>query len=95
MTSPQVSRSVDKVKTPRRAPRAPEPLLKAQPVLPLPELRPPAEEAIRKRALEIYLERGGDGGDALGDWLQAEREYWFRWGRPEKALWRGPHSPVR
>ena len=70
-------------------------MVQPQPVRPILELRPPAEETIRRRAHEIYLERGGDGDDPLGDWLQAEREYWFKWGRPEKALWRGPHSPVR
>lgn len=39
---------------------------------------PPAEqvsERIRKRAYELYLQRnGGNGGDALSDWLTAERE---------------------
>ena len=44
----------------------------------------PAEEAstshtrnhdeIRRRAFEIYLERGGLPGNELDDWLQAERE---------------------
>ena len=95
MTSPQLSRSIGKRTTLARTRRAPEKVVEAQPVLPLPALRPPAEAAIRRRAHEIYLERGGDGSDALGDWLQAEREYWFQWGRPEKARWRGPHSPVR
>jgi hypothetical protein len=28
----------------------------------------------RTRAYEIYLERGGDDGRALDDWLQAEME---------------------
>ena len=32
------------------------------------------EEDIRRRAYEIYLERGGQPGSALDDWLQAERE---------------------
>jgi hypothetical protein len=32
------------------------------------------EEHIRERAYEIYLERGGDDGRALDDWLQAEME---------------------
>jgi choline dehydrogenase-like flavoprotein len=32
------------------------------------------EEAIRCRAYEVYLERGGQPGSALDDWLQAERE---------------------
>lgn len=50
------------------------------------------EEAIRRRAHEIYLERGCNSGDDLGDWLQAEREYWHHRGWPAKARWRGPHS---
>jgi hypothetical protein len=32
------------------------------------------EEAIRKRAYEIYVERGRVDGDAEGDWLRAEAE---------------------
>jgi hypothetical protein len=32
------------------------------------------EERIRRRAFEIYLERGGEPGHDLEDWLQAERE---------------------
>jgi hypothetical protein len=35
---------------------------------------PLPEEGIRRRAYEIYLERGGQPGSALDDWLQAERE---------------------
>jgi hypothetical protein len=31
-------------------------------------------EAIRIRAYEIYIERDGQPGDELSDWLQAERE---------------------
>lgn len=34
----------------------------------------PTQEEITLRAYEIYLERGGSPGDALGDWVQAERE---------------------
>ena len=33
------------------------------------------EENIRHRAYEIYLERGGEPGHDLEDWLQAEREF--------------------
>jgi len=33
------------------------------------------EEQIRMRAYELYLERGAEPNDDLGDWLQAEREY--------------------
>jgi len=32
------------------------------------------EEEIRRRAYEIYLERGAEPGLELEDWLQAERE---------------------
>jgi hypothetical protein len=32
------------------------------------------EREIRCRAFEIYLERGGEPGRDLEDWLQAERE---------------------
>lgn len=32
------------------------------------------EEKIRRRAFEIYLERGEQPGQELDDWLQAERE---------------------
>jgi hypothetical protein len=31
-------------------------------------------EEIRRRAYEIYLERGGQPGGEIDDWLQAERE---------------------
>jgi DUF2934 family protein len=32
------------------------------------------EENIRRRAYEIYLDRGGEPGHDLADWLQAERD---------------------
>jgi hypothetical protein len=35
----------------------------------------PNHEEIRRRAYEIYLERGGLPGHELEDWLQAEREF--------------------
>ena len=34
----------------------------------------PRLEEIRIRAYEIYIERDGQPGDELSDWLQAERE---------------------
>jgi len=34
----------------------------------------PSEEQIRRRAYEIYLARGGNGGSPEMDWLQAEME---------------------
>lgn len=33
-----------------------------------------SEQEIRRRAHEIYLQRGGQPGHELEDWLQAERE---------------------
>lgn len=38
------------------------------------ENRSPNHDEIRRRAYEIYLERGGLPGEELEDWLQAERE---------------------
>lgn len=32
------------------------------------------EERIRRRAHEIYVQRGGTEGSEMEDWLQAERE---------------------
>ena len=34
----------------------------------------PSDEEIRRRAYEIYLERGDLPGDEIDDWLRAERE---------------------
>ena len=33
-----------------------------------------SEDDVRLRAYELYLQRGADPGDDVGDWLQAERE---------------------
>jgi hypothetical protein len=35
---------------------------------------PEREELIRRRAYELFLERGQTSGQELDDWLQAERE---------------------
>ena len=40
----------------------------------LPPRRDPLTEAIARRAYELFLERGGEHGHDLEDWLQAERE---------------------
>ena len=37
-------------------------------------LRSMCDEEIRRRAYELYLERGAQPGLELEDWLQAERE---------------------
>lgn len=34
----------------------------------------PIEQRIRQRAYELYLQRGGDTGYEMDDWLQAEQE---------------------
>lgn len=39
-----------------------------------------ADEAIRARAYELYLRRGGGARDEMTDWLEAEREYHERRG---------------
>ena len=38
------------------------------------EVNPAREQDIRRRAYELYLERGEEPGRDLEDWLQAERE---------------------
>jgi hypothetical protein len=44
------------------------------------------DEDIRRRAYEIYLERGEQPGRELDDWLQAEREL------EDGALWHAQAS---
>jgi len=44
----------------------------------------PLEEQIRQRAHQIYLQRGGQGGSALDDWLKAEAE--LRQAEEEESL---------
>ena len=39
-----------------------------------PVVNPAREDEIKRRAYEIYLERGEEPGRDLEDWLQAERE---------------------
>lgn len=34
----------------------------------------PLEESIRRRAYELYVDRGNQSGSELDDWLQAEEE---------------------
>ena len=43
----------------------------------------PLEEQIRRRAHEIWLQRGGQDGSDLDDWLQAEQE--IRGSEPEQT----------
>ena len=44
----------------------------------------PLEEQIRKRAHQIYLQRGRQHGSAVDDWLQAEAE--LRQAEEEESL---------
>ena len=37
-------------------------------------LSSPTTEQIQQRAYELYIARGGDEGNDIEDWLQAERE---------------------
>lgn len=45
-----------------------------RPRSPKPNLPSNAEERIRRRAYQLYEQRGRTDGFALDDWLQAERE---------------------
>jgi Protein of unknown function (DUF2934) len=42
----------------------------------------PTHEEITLRAYEIYLERAGAPGDALEDWMRAERELLEKYSKP-------------
>ena len=44
--------------------------------------RAATDQEIRRRAYEIYLERGAQPGHELEDWLQAERELKTNWLNP-------------
>jgi hypothetical protein len=45
------------------------------------------EERIRRRAYELYVERGNQSGSELDDWLQAEEEVLHSQEQPWAALW--------
>ncbi len=55
---------------------------------------PPSADAIAVRAYELYLERGGEHGRDLEDWLRAERELAAP-GIEAVALTRGLHEKPR
>jgi hypothetical protein len=59
--------------TQQSASEAAAPTLKAA-ATPEPTAGAVAEEQIRMRAYEFYCDRGRNGGDAISDWLRAERE---------------------
>ena len=42
--------------------------------IPTTEARSELQEEIRRRAYELYEQRGGEDGRELDDWLQAEAE---------------------
>jgi len=47
---------------------------------PVPSIAPstvPTNEAVARRAYELFLERGGEHGHDVEDWLRAERELAF------------------
>jgi hypothetical protein len=47
----------------------------------------PLEERIRRRAHELYVERGNETGSELDDWLQAEEEVLHSQQQPWAAHW--------
>ena len=46
----------------------------------------PTTEDIALHAYQIYLERGGAPGNALGDWTRAERELLEKHSKPRRKL---------
>src|ERR1044071_6457359 len=54
--------------------RRPRISLEALPAIMWVDAAVPRPVIMRRRAYEIYLERGGQPGHELDDWLQAERE---------------------
>ena len=61
----------------------------------------PTHEQIEQRAFEIYLERGGEDGQALEDWLTAEEEcrddrlrLWQTSRQPKKEVWLRANAAV-
>jgi len=50
----------------------------------------PTTEEIALRAYHIFLERGGGPGNALEDWIRAERELQEESGKPRRKP--GPRS---
>jgi len=66
LTSGGVSRKEESMASRARAPHNPRTQTQPEGL--------PLEERIRQRAHEIYLERGGEDGSEMEDWLQAEQE---------------------
>jgi hypothetical protein len=50
----------------------------------------PLEERIRRRAYQLYIERGNQSGSELDDWLQAEKELLHTQEQPWAAPWSQP-----
>jgi hypothetical protein len=47
----------------------------------------PVEERIRRRAYELYVERGNQSGSELDDWVQAEEEVLQAQEQPSTTDW--------
>jgi hypothetical protein len=60
----------------------------------------PSHEEIRRRAYEVYLERGDLPGDELDDWLRAERElhkvalFTRDWNRVQQRIAPAPETEI-
>lgn len=54
----------------------------------------PSSEEIQRRAYELYLERGGGPGDALDDWVRAERELSEKQGPKSRKRARPPKDKI-
>jgi Protein of unknown function (DUF2934) len=62
----QTSSAADSNATKASAPRPPSTNTSVYPSV--------SEEQIRRRAYELYVQRGGQGGSHVDDWFRAERE---------------------
>lgn len=65
--TPRAFAGAPNVDTPSKPPSAPTIHEPDQPV--------DERDRIAARAYELYLERGGSGGNAMDDWLAAEQEF--------------------
>jgi hypothetical protein len=57
--------------------------------------RIPSNEQIEARAYELYLERGGENGHDVEDWLSAEKELTHRHDEIESIYAQEKEAPVK
>lgn len=70
----QIPNAVADEPTPSKRKATRVPRVAKVPADPQPVTAPSRAELIARRAYELFEARGGAGGDALADWLEAERQ---------------------